>query len=60
MKDLRLQQREFFDETQDQDCKKYSDIFVDDFLFVGLDFHQYLYVDQDHTQYEIFLVLCVF
>jgi hypothetical protein len=60
MKDIRLQQPEFFDEIQDQDYKKYNDIFVHNFVFVDIDVHQHFYVDQDHIQYEISLVLCLF
>jgi hypothetical protein len=57
---LHLQQRVFFDEIRDQGCKKYNDIFVNNFLFVDRDVHRYFYVNQDHIQYEIFLVLFLF
>jgi hypothetical protein len=50
----------FFDEILDQDRKKYNDIFVHNFLFVYLDDLQHWYVNQDHIQYEISLVLFLF
>jgi hypothetical protein len=57
---LHLQQRESFDEILDQDYRKYNDIFVNNFLFVDMDVHRYFDVNQDHIQYEIFLVQFLF